>query len=207
MKTKLRFLEAAVGLLLVQFSVSSVALAEGSKQLTPNRTGTPTSLTDPGNTITGYLMHDSGPASTGAFLKPNAPDDHRLFIRLKPGETLYYGLQRTDTNDGRTSNQGDVIITIKYRDGTEKVAQTTTLARNMAAGNPSQSLLLPQSGVIDNATQNQAGPKTTANPTGYDALTITCPAAAAGPRDYWVELTQVGESGMLADLKRSYYSF
>ena len=179
--------------------------------LTPNRTGTSASITDPGNTITGYLMHDSGPASTATFLKPNAPDYHRLFIRLKPGETLYYGLQRTDTNDGRTGNQGDVIITIKYRDGsgTEQIAQTTTLARNTAAGNPSQAQLLPQPGVIDDATQNQAGPKTAANPTGYDALTITCPAAAAGPRDYWVELTQVGESviGMSTDLKRSHYNF
>ena len=209
MKTKLRFLGGAVGLLLVQFSISPAALAEGSKQLTPNRTGTPTSLTDPGNTITGYLMHDSGPASTETFLKPSAPDDHRLFIRLKPGETLYYGLQRANTNDGRAGDQGDVIITIKYRDGsgTEQLVQTTTLARNTAAGNPSQSLLLPQSGVIDNATQNQVGPKTTANPTGYDALTITCPADAVGPRDYWVELTQVGESGMSTDLKRSYYNF
>ena len=195
--------------LLVSLLPNPSVYAEGSKQLTPNRTGTPTSLTDPGNTITGYLMHDSGPASTETFLKPNAPDDHRLFIRLKPGETLYYGLQRTDTNDGRAGNQGDVIITIKYRDGsgTEQVAQTTTLARNTAAGNPSQAQLLPQPGVIDDATQNQAGPKTAANPTGYDALTVTYSAAGTGPHDYWVELTQVGEAGLSADLKRSYYNF
>lgn len=155
-------------------------------------------------------MHDSQPASSGTFLKPNSNADHRLFVRLKPGEVLYYGLQRIDTSDGRTGNQADVVITLKYNDatGVEQLAASTTLAHSTAAANnPSQSLLLPQPGVIDNATQNQVGPKTTANPTGYDALTVTCPADATGPRDYWVELTQVGESGMSTDLKRSYYNF
>lgn len=155
-------------------------------------------------------MHDSQPASSGTFLKPNSNADHRLFVRLKPGEELYYGLQRIDTSDGRTGNQADVVITLKYNDatGVEQLAASTTLAHSTAAANnPSQSLLLPQPGVIDNATQNQVGPKTTANPTGYDALTVTCPADATGPRDYWVELTQVGESGMSTDLKRSYYNF
>ena len=208
MKTTLRSWAGAAGLLVALFPGPS-AHAEGSKQLTPNRTGTPTSLTDPANTIAGYLMHDSDPASTGNFLKPNAPDDHRLFIRLKPGETLYYGLQRTDTNDGRGGDQGNLVITIKYKDagGTEQVARTTTLARDQAAGNVSQAQLLPQTGVIDDAIQNQAGPKTATNPAGYDALTVTYPAAGTGPRDYWVELTQVGEAGLSTDLKRSYYNF
>ena len=181
--------------------------AEGSKQLTPNTTTTPTSLTNPANTIAGYLMHDSQPASTGTFLKPGADDAHRLFIRLKPGETLYYGLQRIDTGDGRAGNQADVVLTLKYNDGTgtEQVALSTTLARN--TGTVSQSGLLPQAGVIDDAAQHEAGPKTAANPAGYDALTITCPAAATGFRDYWVELTQVGESGLSTDLQRSYYNF
>ena len=154
-------------------------------------------------------MHDSQPASTGTFLKPGALDDHRLFIRLKPGETLYYGLQRIDTGDGRTGNQADVEITIKYRDagGAEQVALATTLARNTAAGNVSQSGLLPQAGVIDDAAQNQAGPRSASNPTGYNALAVTYPAAGTGPRDYWVELTQVGEATMGTDLKRSYYNF
>ena len=208
MKKTLRMKATAAGLLLSLLS-GPLAHAEGSKQLTPNRTSSPTSLTDPGNTIAGYLMHDSGPASTGTFLKPNAPDDHRLFVRLKPGETLYYGLQRTDTNDRRAGNQGDVIITIKYRDGsgTEQVAQTTTLARSTAAGNTSQAQLLPQPGVIEDATQNQAGPKTATNSAGYDALTLTYPAAGTSPRDYWVELTQVDEANLSTDLKRSYYNF
>ena len=210
MKTKLRFLGGAVGLLLIQFSVSPAVLAEGSKQLTPNAVSSPTSLTDPANTIAGYLMHDSQPASSGTFLKPNSNPDHRLFVRLKPGEVLYYGLQRINTSDGRTGNQADVVITLKYNDatGAEQLADSTTLVHStVAANNPSQSLLLPQPGVIDNATQNQVGPKTTANPTGYNALTITCPADAVGPRDYWVELTQVGEGGMSPALKRSYYNF
>ena len=209
MKATLRFWAGATGLLLVQLGGSPAVWAEGSKQLTPHATGTPTSLTDPANTIAGYLMHDSQPAATGTFLKPGADDDHRLFIRLKPGETLYYGLQRIDTDDGRAGNQADVVLTLKYKDGTgaEQVALSTTLARNTAAGNVSQSKLLAQAGVIDDATQNQAGPKTGTNPTGYDALTITYSAAATGFRDYWVELTQVGESGLSTALKRSYYNF
>ena len=208
MKTTLRTWAGAAGLL-VSLLPDPSAFAEGSKQLTPNRASTPTSLTDPANTITGYLMHDSAPASTETFLKPNAPDDHRLFVRMKPGETLYYGLQRTDTGDSRTGNQADVILTIKYKDGAgnEQVAQSTTLARSQAAGNISQAQLLPQPGVIDDATQNLAGPRTAANPTGYNALTVTYPASGTGPRDYWVELTQVGEAGLTTDLKRSYYNF
>ena len=208
MKTTLHLWASAAGLL-ISLLPGPAAHAEGSKQLTPNRTGTPTSLTDPANTITGYLMHDSGPASTETFLKPNAPADHRLFVRLKPGETLYYGLQRTDIGPSRTDNQNDVVITIKYLDdtGAEQVAQTSTLARDQAAGNLSQARLLPQPGVIDDATQNQAGPRTAANPTGYDALTVTYPATGTSPRDYWVELTQVDEASLVGDLKRSYYNF
>ena len=207
MKSTLQFWVGVAVLLTVQLGGGVAVRAEGSKQLTPNATGTPTDLTDPANTVAGYLMHDSQPASTGTFLKPGAPDDHRLFIRLKPGETLYYGLQRIDTGDGRTGSQGDLDIVIKYKDtnGTELVALGTTLARNTAS--VSQSQLLPQTGVIDNAAQNQAGPKTATNPAGYDALTVTCPASATGPRDYWVELTQVGESGLSTDLKRSNYNF
>ena len=209
MKATLRLWVGATGLLLVQFSGGQAVRAEGSKQLTPNATGTPLSLTDPKNTIAGYLMHDSQPASTGTFLKPGADDDHRLFIRLKPGETLYYGLQRIDTGDGRAGNQADVVLTLKYRDGTgaEQVEASTTLARNTAPGTVSESKLLPQQGVIDDAAQNQAGPKTATNSNGYDALEINYSAAATGFRDYWVELTQVGESGLSTDLKRSNYNF
>ena len=209
MKTTLRLWAGAAGLMTLPLLTAPGAWAEGSKQLTPNTTTTPASLTDPANTIAGYLMHDSQPASTGTFLKPGATDDHRLFIRLKPGETMYYGLQRIDTGDGRTGNQDDLEITIKYRDagGAEQVALSTTLARSTAAGNVSQAGLLPQPGVIDNAAQNQAGPRTASNPAGYNALTVTYPAAGTGPRDYWVELTQVGEATLGTDLKRSYYNF
>ncbi|WP_220614825.1 T9SS type A sorting domain-containing protein [Hymenobacter sp. HSC-4F20] len=206
MKQRLPIWAATLGSLLLGIGGNQAVQAEGSKQLTPNRSGTPTALTDPANTIAGYLIHDSSAPFdvSRKFLKPGAPDAERLFIRMKPGETLYYGLQRTSVGGG---NQSDLIVTIKYKDasGVEQIAATTTLLRNTSS--TSQATLQAQPGVISTAAQNQAGPKTAANPTGYDALTVAYPATATGTRDYWVELTQVGESGLAAAVKRSYYNF
>ncbi|RYE90748.1 MAG: hypothetical protein EOO37_02180, partial [Cytophagaceae bacterium] len=87
----------------------TAALAEGSKQLTPNTPGTPTALTDPANTRAGYLEHDANLAGAAygyiskGFLKPSGytdngkftyNDNQRMYVLLKPGETVYYGVHR-----------------------------------------------------------------------------------------------------------------
>ncbi|WP_051718698.1 T9SS type A sorting domain-containing protein [Hymenobacter sp. IS2118] len=208
MKHNLRVWTALAALLITGLNNSPTVRAEGSKQLTPNNPGTTENLTSATNTRAGYLIHDSNSPNpvSQLFLKPNAPDEQRMYVRMKPGETLYYGLQRTTT--GLNINQNNVIITVKWVDefGLEQ-SQTTTLV-TATGTNPFNAQLSPdQNGVIDDAAQNLAGPKTATNPTGYDALTITYPASQTGTRDYWVEMTQVGEAGLSADGKQSFYDF
>ncbi len=125
--------------------------AEGSKQLTPNNTAGTVSTAI--NTRGGFLEHDSN-ADDGAtilptsnsFLKPSGftrnsstySDDHRMYVYLKPGETVYYGVHRT-THDRTNRNQTNLTITLRYSadgKGLGTFAKTTTLARDEAV-NPS----------------------------------------------------------------------
>ncbi|MFB9865382.1 hypothetical protein [Rufibacter immobilis] len=187
---------------------------EGSKQLTPNRSTA--GLTDPANDKVGYLAHDANfPSASGvaitslSFLKPAGfsrngatfSADHRLLIRVKNGERLMYGVRRA-IHDQTTSNQGDLVITVRYAASSSDVAGTiarqTTLLRNQSS---TRQMLLNtnQAGVIATPAQALAGPTftqsgTTRNSGGYTPLLITNNTGA--DRDYWVEFTQVGEANM-----------
>jgi hypothetical protein len=187
---------AAIPLLLGQVR------AEGSKQLTPNTTATAgAALSDPANTRSGWLAHDVNFTGAGitntslSFLKPfgfnfngvTFSEDHRMFVRVKAGETLLYGVHRVN-NPITNANQRDLILTLRFGAGAGTVVQTTTLARDQAS--TTQSLLVDtQNGVIDNAAQAQAGPLPAAG--GYQPLTYINNTGA--DQDFYLEFTQVNE--------------
>ncbi|WP_305009824.1 T9SS type A sorting domain-containing protein [Hymenobacter mellowenesis] len=205
MKTSFLAVVAVLG------SAASV-LAEGSKQLTPN-TNPSVALTDPANTRSGYLSHDdNSPAAVSlGFLKPSTwvgpggdafSEDYRLYVHLEPNEVLYYGVHRNiRTGAAAAVVQSDLILTLRYGSGAGNVVQTTTLARNTASTN--QALLLAQNGVINTAAEALAGPQPNAG--GYAPLVYTNTTGAA--LEFYIEFTQVGESGMTEENKRSEYDF
>lgn len=180
---------------------------EGGKDLTPGNNGVAdyTQSTPLNNTI-GFLQNgDNTTNYNGFFLYssstpvPNGVNDvfnpnHRLKIRLKRGETLYYGLQRVD-------GVGNVRIRIMRMNGAaEQQLKTNTLTAAAAttvtaygAPNTTRELLNAQPGVIGNRNRMFAGPSAVVGTAGYNALSYTWPAAAAEPyTDVWVELWDDG---------------
>ncbi|PSR53278.1 hypothetical protein AHMF7605_06905 [Adhaeribacter arboris] len=192
---------------------------EGSRQLTPGQSTS--ALTDPNNDKAGYLAHDANLASaTGiavsslSFLKPAGfsrngatySKDHRLYIRVKAGETLYYGVHRT-THDQGTGNQAALTITVRRMNpanGTDDVnpVAATTLTNNTAS---TRDMLLttPQRGVIANATEAANGPDRGSITAGYTPLSVT--NSTTIDYDYYVEFTQVGEANMSDEQRFSVY--
>lgn len=184
----------------------SLLLAEGSRQLTPNRAVDPTTnlpypLTDPRNDRAGFLTHDVNAFTGGqnlslGFLKPLAwgtaqlpfSEDYRLHIRLKAGETLSYGVHRTGRNGGGT--HANLLLTLRYGAGAGTIVSQTKLLRDAAS--PSQAeLLANQPGVIATAAQHLVGPSVTPGDGGYEPLTYTNTTGTT--RDFYVEFTQEGE--------------
>ncbi|WP_190277555.1 T9SS type A sorting domain-containing protein [Adhaeribacter rhizoryzae] len=225
MKKSLRLL-----LLLVAFIPFQV-LAEGSKQLTPNKSTS--ALTDPNNDKSGYLAHDANlPSASGvsisslSFLKPAGfsrngatySKDHRLYIRVKAGESMYYGVHRA-IHDQTSASQGKLVITIRRTNaatGVDDAAYSvSTTLNNDLASTRGMLLVANQFGVIDNATEADNGPNRgsiggkPAVTTGYTPLVINnnIVNGVAIDYDYYVEFTQVGEANMADETRFSVYDF
>lgn len=212
-------------LLIFLVSIPFAVYGEGSKQLTPGQTNTV--LTDPGNDRSGYLAHDANlPSATGvgisslSFLKPAGfsrngatySKDHRLYIRVKAGETMYYGVRRA-IHDQTAANQGNLTITVRRTNAATGVddaaySYAVTLTRNTSS---TRQMLLTanQNGVIDNATEAANGPNRVAMggkpavTNGYTPLSVANNTGA--DQDYYVEFTQVGESNMADETRFSVY--
>ena len=193
------------------------ARAEGSKQLTPNTAGTTADLTLVTNTRSGWLEHDANFTGnpnaanvSNSFLKPSTytyngsplfSEDHRMYIRVKAGEVLYYGVHRVLSGFAPT-NQADLVLTVKYGVGAGTQVQQTTLLRDQASVRQS-ALLTPQAGVIASAAENQAGPLPNAG--GYTPLIYTNTTGA--DQDFYIEFTQVGEATLDQYTRFSTYDF
>ncbi|UYZ63921.1 T9SS type A sorting domain-containing protein [Hymenobacter weizhouensis] len=185
-----------------------LSYAEGSRQLTPNTNNL--ALTDPANTRAGFLTHDANIDATQAvsfgFLKPATwsgfgqafTEDYRMYVHLRPGETLNYGVHRI----ARAATHNDLILTLRVGAGTGTVVQQTTLARNTASIDQAE-LLTTQAGVIDDANQALAGPLPSAG--GYQPLQYT--NNTASNQEVYVEFTQTDEAAQTDDQKRSEYDF
>ncbi|TXK52845.1 hypothetical protein FVR03_00280 [Pontibacter qinzhouensis] len=206
-----------LGLLLLPLTL----LGEGSKQLTPNLNSL--ALTNPGNDRAGYLAHDANfPSASGvgitslSFLKPAGfsrngatySRDHRLYIRVKNGERMYYGVRRA-IHDQTSANQANLTITLRRTNAATGVddpnySYSVTLNANI---NSTRAMLLltNQAGVINTPALALAGPTRPAigqasAVSGYNPLMINNNTGT--DYDYYVEFTQAGESTWTDDGRR-----
>lgn len=188
------------GLVLLSF----LSRAEGGVNLTPGNNGiTNYGQSAPLNNTIGFLQNGDNAAGnnyTGYFLYARATTnviagdpvfttDHRLKVRMKPGETLYYGLRRTDGVDNVTIRIMGIVA------GVETVLKTNTLvsaapvtvtaygAAGTTVGN-----LNAAPGVIGTRAQMNAGPAAVVGAAGYNALSFSLPASFTTFTDVWVEL-------------------
>jgi hypothetical protein len=169
---------------LLQILLAGGVLAEGSKNLTPNSSGGSASGT---NDYVGYLLHDAGTNSNG-FLSPNAPADERMYVIVKPGETLYFGVQRgyaLTAQPGNEAFENRLRIRLKYSNaGTTTSLYSVILDEDATNRNL---LDISQAGVIDSYAQASVGPNRTGVTGGYDPLSWT---NNTGSTVYlWVEFT------------------
>jgi len=163
--------------------------AEGSKNLTPANTGSQNGT----NTFVGYLQTDDG-GNSDNFLKSDATDDEKLYVYIRNGETLYYGIRRRD--EGGTPR--DLRITI-YNSSNVVVMQTI-LQQNGADANE----LVAAPGVIASYAEAAAGPRPIVGVSGYDALSYV--NNTGSDQDFWIAFDEVDNSGVVtADQDRSWY--
>lgn len=185
------------------------AFAEGGKNLTPNNNGvTNLSQTAPLNTVVGFLQNgdnNSTNSFNGYFLysrnttgvlagDPAFSTDYRLKIRMKPGETLYYGIRRCDGTGATT------IRIMADISGVETVLQSTNFqfannntARYGIGGNYDK--FDAQAGVIESHAEQNAGPSAIVGVSGYNALVLNLPPVITTPTDVWVEILDDGTGG------------
>lgn len=197
------------------FLIVHDAIGEGAKQLTPYTSTA--GVTSKDNTASGYLQHDDNSLSqkiSMGFLKPSTwsfdklpfSEDYRMLVRVKPGETLYYGVQRMKIIDANT-DKSDLILTLKYGAGAGQLVQQTTLLRDQSSAYHSRLLTMvnsePQLGVISSVEKMHNGPNYGGRTNGYDALSYTNNTGAV--QDFYLEFTQVGEATMNENAKKSWY--
>lgn len=206
LRQSLRIVGAAAAL---GFVGAAGAQAEGSKNLTPG-TGTRGTATGVNNYI-GYLQHDDNGSqrNSAQFLKKNSPAEQRMYVRMKPGETLYFGVRRIRSND---VDNGRLRLEVKYLDANNVVQTGGTyfLTAQAAASQGIVNLAPNQPGLINTPEEAAAGPRYEAGASGpiagYNPLVYT-PAAAAPERDYWVEFMEVDANGNDAGIaqRKSWY--
>lgn len=194
-------------LILLLILAPFMVLAEGSKNLTPGNKGNP-SPKHSTNTISGYLQHDDNgdmvdgiiTVNSGSFLKPSTfsgfggfTEDHRLFIHVKAGETLYYGVRRIPTNNNNSGNQRDLVLTLRYGAGAGTIVKQDILRRD--TGSPNHSMLRSgQAGVIETKAQVANGPNIpTVRTNGYEPLVYV--NKTGRDQNFFVEFTQENENG------------
>ncbi|SMD31950.1 Por secretion system C-terminal sorting domain-containing protein [Reichenbachiella faecimaris] len=152
--------------------------SEGSKNLTPSNTG----VVNGTNTFVGYLEHDAAGFS-GDFLHSDAVAEERVYVYIKAGETLYWGLRRVPTNDGNTNQ--DLTVVLYENDGT--IANSWTLTDDDGSTN-SASFDTPQNGVIESHAEAAAGPAILVGASGYDALSYT--NNTGSDQDFYIAFVQ-----------------
>ena len=170
--------------------LGNAARAEGSKNLTPGTN--PTAAATGPNDHIGYLQHGDGNGNSNNFLLPGATDEERLYVRMLPGDTLFYGVRRRNTNDNVTFYH--LRLRVMLADNTP--GQTIILAPT-SVGTNNNAPLTATNGVIASYAEATAGPR-------YKAANML-PAAGYKPlyyvnttgieRDVWVEFNQVNADG------------
>ena len=182
--------------------LGNVAWAEGSKNLTPGTN--PTAAANGQNDYIGYLQHGDG-LNSNNFLLPNATDLERLYVHLLPGDTLFYGVRRRNTNETVTFYH----LRLQVMLANNMPGQTTILAPT-AVGSNNNAPLAAANGVIASYAEAAAGPRykaaNTLPTTGYKPLYYVNPANGT-ERDVWVEFYEVNADGSVNNVtqRKSWY--
>ena len=184
---KYRLVAACLCTVLLLFNTHN-SFGEGSKNLAPDGSGATTGT----NTSVAYLLHHHADATFGItqdFLDPDAGEDERMYVRVKQGETLYFGLRRTDDNFA-IGAYGDLNVVIRENDGTF-VTSFLILADQTSdngAGVTNFELQTSQAGVIESFAEALAGPSTVVGASGYNANSWT--NTTLGDQDFYIEFLQ-----------------
>jgi Bacterial Ig domain/Secretion system C-terminal sorting domain len=175
-------------------------LAEGGKNLTPANTGVANGV----NQFVGYLQNGDANNSLSFLAHPGEPGfntSHRLLIRVKPGEVVYYGIQRIDAS-GTLANNDTVIINLRRTSDGVIVKADTLTSSAVPAGT-----LNAHSGVISSYASMVAGPAAIVGASGYNAIAYTYPLSSSAETDLVVEILDDGATASLrASLERDWYS-
>ena len=175
-------------------------LAEGGKNLTPANTGPANGV----NQFVGYLQNGDANNSLSFLAHPGEPGfnlNHRLLIRVKPGEVVYYGIQRIDAS-GTLANNDTVIINLRrISDGV--IVKSDTLTSNAVPAGT----LNTHIGVISSYASMVAGPSAIVGVSGYNAIAYTYPISSLAQTDLAVEILDDGPTASLrASAERDWYS-
>ncbi|MEQ9232115.1 MAG: hypothetical protein RIF46_15630, partial [Cyclobacteriaceae bacterium] len=162
-------------------SMSFGLLAQGSRILAPNYGGTGSiGVPGPANNDLAWLEHDGFGTAQDNFLDPGAPADERLYVYLRDGETLRFGIRRipvryeagvaynASTANPEADNQ-DLSIILYENDGTIAQAsffdadatsyQDATLQSSNGGGTD---------GIIGSVAESLLGPEFTFNSITYN---------------------------------------
>lgn len=196
-------------LLALFFTTSLLSLlGEGSKNLTPAiEIG---DFANGLNTYIGYLEHSAElPGfffSSGNFLQADAPAEERVYIHIRSGETLYWGLRRIASNFQGSLDEDDEnedLTVVLYRND-ETVASSWLLTDNDASFQ--SATLDTQQGVIADYASVMAGPLQIVGAGGYNALSYT--NTTGEDQDFYIAFIQVdgGSTNPVDDVDaRSWY--
>ena len=194
-----KFLFTAILLLFSRF-----LYAEGSKNLTPAFVG----AANAANTWVGYLEHDfdNDPVlygfDSGAFLGIEASDDEKVYIHVRNGETLYFGLRRILAVLQAGGDYQDLHILLFDNSNTE-VGRWTIEGSGQAAFTPGQGVIYD---VVpgDAYSRVLAGPQQIVGVNGYDALEYT--NNTGSDQDFYVAFVQNDNTADDPDIDvRSWY--
>ena len=173
-----------------------LAMSEGGKNLTPANSGSATGV----NQFVGYLQDGDANNSLSFLAAPSELGfnaNHRLMVRIKPGEILYYGLQRNDING---SSNNTVRIQLRRLDNNSIVATTDLLSTNGVA-------LDAAPGVIASYAAMVAGPAAVVGASGYNALSYTFPILESAPVDLAIEVLDDGTlPNLTTSTNRDFYN-
>ncbi|MBS1734801.1 MAG: hypothetical protein JST02_16030, partial [Bacteroidetes bacterium] len=173
-----------------------LAMSEGGKNLTPANSGSATGV----NQFVGYLQDGDANNSLSFLAAPSELGfnaNHRLMVRIKPGEILYYGLQRNDING---SSNNTVRIQLRRLDNNSIVATTDLLSTNGVA-------LDAAPGVIASYAAMVAGPAAVVGASGYNALSYTFPVLESAPVDLAIEVLDDGTlPNLTTSTNRDFYN-
>lgn len=138
---------------------------------------------DPNNDQIALSFAKTSAGMYNNFMRYNSDEDERLYVSMKTGENLLFGLQCEVGNFNNYITQaGNVWVKIRRGSDNSLVFGPTEIA-------------LGQNGYINNLGEATAGPSTIAGAGGYNALSFLAPS----DDDYYIEIGYSTTNGVIDD--------